>query len=89
MLQQGKTLSSCFSSDTESEHPFHSLFKAIKKKSSSLVISLFKTACRDNTYVLSSVPKSKKDMLYLTEKKICMKEKLYSSMSYGWPRVQP
>ena len=47
------------------------------------MISVFKTACRDKANVLSSIPKSKKDVMYLTEKKVCVKEKLYSSMSYS------
>ena len=33
--------------------------------------------------MLSSIPKSKKDVMYLTEKKICVKEKLYSRKSYS------
>ena len=39
------------------------------------MISVFKTAFRDKAKVLSSIPKSKKDVMYLTEKKVCVKAK--------------
>ena len=86
-LEQDNTLPSCFSSDTVNKHLFHGLFSAMFSAFLCflLVNSLFKMAFKGNAEGLSSIPKSKKDMMYLTEKNMCAGEAALRHELYSWP----
>ena len=69
-VEQGDALPSHFSSQTINKYSFHSLLSAIffAFLYFLLAVSLFKMAPKYLAEVLSSVPKSRKAVMYLTEK---------------------
>ena len=69
-VEQGDGMPSHFSSQTINKYSFHSLFSAtfFAFLYFVLAVSLFKMAPKYIAEVLSSVPKSRKAVMYLTEK---------------------